>query len=105
MAVDGLLAARLQDIGCLACLMDGIAGVPSDLHHPLNGYRMGQGVVAPLCLWHHRGICEGNPEDWAVRHGPSLAHHRRRFRARYGTDAELLEFATDLLTKSYGGTE
>lgn len=104
MSIDGLLAARLQDIGCLACLMDGRPGVPSDLHHPLKGYRMGAAIVVPLCAWHHRGVGNGNPLDLCALYGPSLAHHAKRFRHRYGTDQALLDYATDLLNTRYGGT-
>jgi hypothetical protein len=89
--------ARLQDIGCLACRMDGRGNVPSDMHHPLRGYRIGKDVVVPLCVWHHRGVCVGNPDVYAERWGPSLHHHGKKFRAKYGTDAELLAQAETIL--------
>ena len=95
--MSGIKAARLQDIGCMACRKDGRFGVPSDQHHPLKGYRMGASIVVPLCVWHHRGVCVGNPEAYAERWGPSLAHHGKRFRERYGTDAEMLAAFEGLL--------
>ena len=79
-----------------------MAGVPSDLHHPLRGYRIGQAVVIPLCEWHHRGSCGGNPDEFAKLHGPSLKHHKKAFIARYGTEQELLEETERLLRELYG---
>ena len=96
--------ARLQDIGCLACLQDGRVGVPSDMHHPLKGYRMGEDITVPLCAWHHRGVMPGNPDEVAKYWGPSLQLHRRAFRQCYGTDEQLLDFAESLLSHMYGGT-
>ncbi len=89
--------ARVQNLGCLACRHDGRHGVPSDMHHPLRGYRIGIAVVVPLCVWHHRGVCVGNPDKYAERWGPSLHHHAKRFRAKYGTDEQLLAETERLL--------
>lgn len=100
MVSDGLRYARLQEIGCLACRKDGKNGVPSDMHHPLRGYRIGARVVTPLCIWHHRGLCVGNPDEFAKQHGPSLHHHAKQFRERYGTDEQLLA-ELEVLMKAY----
>ena len=97
--VSGLHAARLQDIGCLACLQDGKHGVPSDLHHPLRGYRMGKDIVIPLCIFHHRGVCEGNTTLAQEQYGPSRALNKKAFVRRYGTDLELLAMLEGLLEK------
>ena len=94
-----LHAARLQDIGCLACFKDGRPGVPCDLHHPLKGYRMGQNIVIGLCAFHHRGVCEGSPTLAQEQYGPSRALNKKAFVRRYGTDLELLAMLEGLLEK------
>ena len=96
-AAFSLHAARLQEIGCLACRADGRPGVPADLHHPLRGYRMGQYIVLPLCPHHHRGLCEGSPADAEAKYGPSRALNKKAFVQRYGTDLKLLAMLEGLL--------
>lgn len=92
--IDGLKALRLQAIGCIACRKEGYEGVPSDLHHPTSGgRRLDDALVIPLCSGHHRAV--GN---WI---GPSLAHGRKPFEARYGTEQELLEETERLLRELY----
>ncbi len=87
---------RLQDIGCICCLKEGLKDVPVDVHHIVDkGYREhsgGHSATLPLCPWHHRGVPpSGFTEDTAVfAAGPSLALHKRRFIRTYGTERELL---------------
>lgn len=97
--MNGLVSARLQDIGCLACRKDGRGGEPSDQHHPVEGYRIGDDIVMPLCPWHHRGVCDGNPDDFAKRYGPSLHHQKRAFIERYGSERQLLAELQALLQR------
>ena len=99
MSLSGRHVDALQTIGCLACRVDGRPGVPSDLHHPLRGYRMGRDIVIPLCFWHHRGGCDGSPDLMAETYGPSRHHHKKAFVRRYGTDLELLAMLEGLLEK------
>ena len=94
-----LHAARLQDDGCLACRIDGRMGVPSDLHHPLKGYRMGVYIVIPLCPWHHDGRLPGVPAELEAQWGPSRKLNKKAFVRRYGTDLELLAMLEGLLEK------
>ena len=90
----------MQQLGCLACRKDGWYGVSSDMHHPTEGYRLGDDVIVPLCPWHHRGVCYGNPDEYALRYGPSLKHHKRQFIHRYGTERQLLTELNELLKRS-----
>lgn len=83
---------RLQDIGCICCLKEGLKDVPVDVHHIVDkGYRE-HSATLPLCPWHHRGVPpSGFTEDTAVfAAGPSLALHKKRFIRTYGTERELL---------------
>ena len=96
MSISALTAARLQDIGCLACRKDGRFGVPSDLHHPTSGgRRLGDDKVIPLCEFHHRGLLRAEAARF-VR-GPSLADGRKALEAHYGTERELLAETERLL--------
>jgi hypothetical protein len=100
----------LQDIGCLACRLEGEhrgedrRGTPADIHHLLNaGRRIGDHATIPLCPWHHRGVPpSGLPAASATaaaeaQLGPSYARNPAAFTARYGSQADLLALAEDLL--------
>ena len=80
------------EIGCLACLQGGEFR-EADYHH---AYNKPEGVEAhewgyPLCPWHHRGIGYGP--------GVPIAHSRKRFAAMYGTEAELVTIADQLVAE------
>jgi len=78
--------ARVAALGCIACLLDGNAGTPPELHHPRSGAGAGQKSsdmdVIPLCPPHHRGT--DHPRT------PSIHLDRLTFIARFGTESELL---------------
>ena len=79
---------RLQQIGCIACLLDG-RYVWADVHHILSGgYRVDHQHTIPLCPYHHRGVPEHGftPREMRELMGPSLAREKRAFVERYGTE-------------------
>jgi|SRR5215510_11223248 len=84
---------RLSELGCIACLIDGIAGTPCEIHHPRAGTGMGKKAphhdAIPLCPAHHRGT--DHPRT------PSIHLAKKAFIARYGTEAELLRRIRELL--------
>lgn len=91
---------RIQELGCVACTLDGVPNVPCDIHHLLSGgRRLGHDHTVGLCEFHHRGIVpEGRTlEDYQHVHGPSLAAKPRAFRIRYGDEEELLAIQDALL--------
>ncbi len=93
---------RIQEIGCIACMLDGVGQVPCDIHHLLSGgRRIGHSHSVGLCSWHHRGILpEGRrAEEYSAVHGPSLAAMPRAFRKRYGDEFELFEIQEALLDR------
>lgn len=93
----------LQKIGCICCYINGINGVPADVHHIVDkGYRAhsgGDAATLPLCPWHHRGVPpSGMSEDTSLLYaGPSLALHKKRFVREFGTERELLAKVNGLL--------
>ncbi len=91
----------MRDIGCIACWQIGYYGVPPDMHHLINGYRIGHSATVALCEWHHRGIPRGGVVADMCRRGlgPSLAEHSREFHERFGSDEELLALQEQLLEK------
>ena len=93
--------SRAQEIGCVACLLDGRLGVPGDVHHILSGgRRISHYHSLILCPWHHRAVpLEGGMCYTEGILGPSMAHSPREFKRRYGTDSELLEIQNALLDK------
>lgn len=79
------------EVGCVACRLEGLGYEPPDIHHLLSGgRRIGHSATVPLCPWHHRGQAPERP-------GPSLARSPGEFKAKYGTDAELLDLANSML--------
>lgn len=94
--------AKLKALGCIACRLNGDFSETAEpeIHHFLSGNRrIGHEATVPLCTFHHRGIAyDGVPEAWFLANvGPSWHLHRREFRARYGTDWELLQTVNELI--------
>lgn len=91
---------RIQDIGCVACCIDGIHQNPPEIHHLVSGMkRLGHDYTVALCPFHHRGIVPSGFSYDQVRavSGPSMALEPDAFRKHYGTQEELLEFQNALL--------
>jgi Recombination enhancement, RecA-dependent nuclease len=85
----------LQQIGCIACRLDGRMNVASDIHHLVEGNkRLGDEFTIPLCPWHHRGVKQVFEGFWV---GPSLAESKRDFVQHYGSERQLLEHVNELL--------
>lgn len=95
---------------CMACYLDGSKVRRFiEIHHLLSGNkRIGHMATVSLCPWHHRGVWESGFDHehesfirtvgkYAGLYGPSLAHGSKPFRARYGTDKELLALQNALL--------
>lgn len=88
----------MSDLGCIACALDGILGVPGDVHHLLSGgRRISHSHTVLLCPLHHRsvGLTNKLKEEGVV----SLDANPKEFQQRYGTPQELLEIQNQLLTK------
>ena len=87
--------ARLTDIGCIACRLQGTPGTPAEIHHPRDrvgiGQRAGHMDAIPLCPAHHRGTMHP-----AV---PSIHLDKQRFIEECGTEADLLEATRAVLAK------
>jgi hypothetical protein len=73
-----------------------------DIHHLLSGNkRRGHMFTVGLCIFHHRSI---PLDDHSINQttrilGPSLARGSKPFRAKFGTDDELLELQNRLLNE------
>ena len=94
--------ARLQRIGCVACLQESISS-QADIHHIVDkGYRKhsgGDDSTIPLCPYHHRGLLPDGMSlaDAEQMYGPSLALSKREFVTRFGSERALLLFVDHLL--------
>jgi hypothetical protein len=95
---------RVKATACLACQIEGVnAGTGSEAHHLLSGgRRIGHMAVVALCPWHHRAVPldRWTAPEMRAAFGPSLMDGSKPFRARYGTDAELLEMQRRLLERA-----
>lgn len=95
---------RLKEIGCIASWLDGRMNVPAEIHHLNLGGKAGQArrgddATIPLSPWHHRGepLPGYTATQMRTQFGPSLARHSKAFRAKYGSDDELLDKTNDLI--------
>ena len=79
--------AKLAALGCIACYLDGNPGTLAEMHHPREGKGMAQRAshfeCIPLCPPHHRGTM--HPVVPSIHLSPDA------FRAKYGSERELLE--------------
>jgi hypothetical protein len=64
-----------------------------DVHHLVEGYRLGNQYTIPLNPWFHRGVTVDNcsQADMERIYGPSLAKNKRAFVDTFGTERQLLE--------------
>ena len=95
----------MQELGCVACQMNGVVGVPADIHHVLSGgRRISHSHVLALCPYHHRSV-KPDTKLTTVRfkeiYGPALDANPKEFQQRYGTQQELLEIQEALIQKYY----
>lgn len=98
----------LKEEGCVACWLDGSPAPGGELHHfNLDGKagqrRLGHDDSVVLCTWHHQGDPPAgfSRTSAAARFGPSLKHHSRDFRERYGDDATLLAHSNERINHAY----
>lgn len=97
-ATDLLWFNWLQELGCIACLIQTSGRHPhteAEIHHLLEGgRRVSHRRSLALCPWHHRGVRPGCLSHQSVRRrrGPSLALEPAEFQNKYGTDDDLFQF-------------
>ena len=97
---------QIQERGCVPCFLEArLSGrrwepEPCDIHHT-NG-KDNHLETYGNCPWHHRGVPKNDarPSAMTITHGPSLAVNPGRYRARYGTEADLLSYQDVMLIKS-----
>jgi hypothetical protein len=92
--------ARLDAIHampCIACEKERVVQpLRTEAHHLVDkGTRAlsgGHVATIPLCKYHHRGelLDYMSGREMKFVYGPSLALHKREFKACYGTERELL---------------
>ena len=101
---------KMKEMGiCMACYQDGVKGRQYiEINHALSGNRrIGHMATYSLCLWHH----QSEPMDGMTKnemfqeHGPSLKYPGSKpFRARYGSDAELIAMQNEILGEMNGAS-
>lgn len=86
----------LQEIGCVACLINGHPGTPGDVHHLVDkGTRKlsgGNKSTFVLCVWHHRGepLFGHSVSYMQSVYGPSMALQSKHFAVVFGNQRDLL---------------
>lgn len=93
---------RVRVLGCVACWIDGYGGVPAQIHHPRSGQGMGQRAgddkSIPLCEKHHQGLVYLSNEK--ALGTVSIHLFPKEFKAKYGTEDDLLAIVAKLLEKA-----
>ena len=72
---------------------------PCDIHHT---ERQNHYLTYGNCPWHHRGVPKFPFTEAETRAamGPSMAKEPEKYRARYGTEGDMLVYQERLLLKS-----
>lgn len=107
-------------VGCVPCRLEAArrerpewkAFRETQIQHVLDGgRRAGHADSYGACPWHHEGIPDTNREgqlrpaaEMVRRIGPSRKLHPEAYRARYGTEAELVAIQNEML-RAAGFTE
>lgn len=85
--------AKLVELGCVACIVQGTPGTRAEIHHLREGAGMSQRSshfrAIPLCCMHHRGT--------AGLSVPSIHGSKNAFIEAFGTEAELLDLTKTLI--------
>lgn len=86
---DPFHLSRIRSLGCYCCRVDGDGWRPAEAHHPRANQGMGtkapDSEAIPLCSKHHN---EQHPHSLSIHRNPL------EFKARYGTEAEILARVT-----------
>lgn len=102
---------RLKELGCICCRKLGWYCAPEIHHLNLDGKagqkRRGDEYTIPLCRWHHQGVVfvAWSLTEMRNKFGPSLKLASRAFRARFGTDDQLLNEVNRLISTNIGAKQ
>lgn len=81
----------IVDFGCLCCFLDGHPNTPPSVHHILRGGRR-------IDHLHTLPLCERGHHQPDKRSGKLSVHYdRAAFKAKYGTEMELLDKMRELI--------
>jgi hypothetical protein len=81
----------IDNVGCIACRLDGTANRYAVIHHTDGRTKPGCHMkVVPLCAPHH----QTGGED-----APSIHPWKKRFEAKYGTQESLMLMCASILAK------
>lgn len=83
---------KLYEHGCQPCKDWTQMFVPTQIHHIVEGYRLGHEYTLPWCPYHHEGHIPENKtrEEMERLKGPSYALDKRAFVERFGTERQQL---------------
>lgn len=95
----------IQERGCVPCFLESClqgrkwVPEPCDIHHSDGQEHM---QTYGNCPWHHRGIRKNELDMLEMQNifGPSMARNPARYRARYGTEPDLVAIQNTMLLKS-----
>lgn len=95
-------AERIQQISRLGCIVSRLryrVYVPPDIHHIVEGYRLGHFYTIPLSPWYHRGVTESgmSQKEMTRLYGPSLALDKKSFERNFGSEKRLWMIVQRLL--------
>ena len=97
--------ASIKDGHCLCCLLQGDERQATVQHVTAGFKRLGHRFTYGVCEWHHLGypLPGHDNRTTAALIGPSLAHDKRAYCTRYGTELELVALADWYLEQKKAG--
>lgn len=90
---------RIVDLGCIVSRRKWRVYVPPDVHHIVEGYRLGHWFTIPLSPWYHRGVTDTgmSQKEMTELYGPSMALDKPKFEKAFGTEKRLWMIVQRLL--------
>lgn len=94
----------IHERGCVPCWLESqlqnrkYKVEPCDIHHVDQTSHM---ETYGNCPWHHRGVPKFGFDEFRCRNalGPSMAREPAGYKARYGSEVDLLAYQTAMLLK------
>jgi len=96
---------QIQQRGCVPCYLEAKLQSrvwlvePCDIHHTEG---QNHSLTYGNCPWHHRGLRKIGVAEWIMveNFGPSMAKSPKAYRARYGSESDILAIQNKMLLKS-----
>ena len=92
--------ALIKVLGCVPCVLKNWPDAQCDVHHVVEGYRLGHAATFGACLWHHKGESgEYTRQHMLGMLGSSMALSARTFTEEFGGQLLLVKVQDYILER------